>query len=704
MAPTRSQTVLLRFSRAGGLAVLWIGVAVLLSSLLRVHWLKSISPGGITMNSVSAILFIFGGIALVRHLKNSNGDSGSNQRSADRLRFVSSLIVTLGGALKLAEYFFKLDLNFDHWLFQNRLSQIGLFPETEIAPNSAVVFLLCGAGLLLIDFESRRGLRPAQLCFLLGALLALLALMGYAYQVLPLYSLGAAIPMSLISAISFELLCLAGLAARPADGLMRIITSDTTAGSISRRLLPGAILIPLLLGILRFTSERHGILEVEFGVSLFAVATVIVFAALIWWNARLLFGVEQERLRAERRLAVQYGATRALAEAVEIHDAAQAILKAVCDRMNWPAGNLWRIEPDAKMIRCEIVYASAERYDKFSEASRQMTLPIGKGFPGNVWNERAAVWIPDVAVEPDFLRAEAARAVGLHSAVGFPIRYNNTLCGVMECFSAAVETRDEILLQTLSAIGSQMGQFIERKHAHEQLKQTSHDLARSNTDLQQFAYVASHDLSEPLRMIVSYLQLLNDRHRAHLNSEAQEFMGYAVDGAKRMQAMIHDLLAYARVDSRGREFNRIESKQALEAALQNLKLVMQENAAVVLHDPLPTVCGDLVQLTQVFQNLISNAIKFRSPAPPQIEITVQRQNGEWQFAVKDNGLGIDQKNFDRIFVLFQRLHTRQEYPGTGIGLAVCKKIIERHGGRVWLESAAGKGTTFFFTLPVISEE
>ncbi len=703
MAQTRSQVILLRFSRAGGIIVVWIGMAVLLSCLLRVHWLKSISPGGITMNSISAILFIFGGIALIRNLQKPDRTPARNRLSADRMRFVCSLVVLLGGAFKLAEYFFQFDLNFDEW-FQNRLSQIGLFPETEIAPNSALAFLFCGVGLLLIDFETRRGLRPAQLSFLLGALLALLALMGYAYQVLPLYSLGAAVPMSLISAITFELLCLAGLAARPADGLMRIITSDTSAGAISRRLLPGAILIPLLLGVLSFTSERHGILEVEFGVSLFAVGTVLVFAALIWWNARFLFTAEQERLRAERRLAVQYGATRALAESVEIRDAAQAILKAICERMNWPAGNLWRIDSHANVIHCEIVYASAERFSAFSNASRQMTLPIGKGFPGNVWQNRIAVWIPDVAVDPDFIRADIARAVGLHSAVAVPIRYNTTLCGVMECFSATVESRDEILLQTLSAIGSQMGQFIERKLAHEQLKQTSDDLARSNTDLQQFAYVASHDLSEPLRMIVSYLQLLNDRHRAHLNAEAQEFMGYAVDGAKRMQSMIHDLLAYARVDSRGREFKPIESEQALESALQNLKLVMQENAAVVLHDPLPPVRGDLIQLTQVFQNLISNAIKFHGPAPPQIEITVRQQNGEWLFAVKDNGLGIDQKNFERIFVLFQRLHTRQEYPGTGIGLAVCKKIIERHGGRVWLESKPGQGTTFFFTLPVISEE
>jgi light-regulated signal transduction histidine kinase (bacteriophytochrome) len=243
----------------------------------------------------------------------------------------------------------------------------------------------------------------------------------------------------------------------------------------------------------------------------------------------------------------------------------------------------------------------------------------------------------------------------------------------------------------------------ERLEAMEKLRQTSTDLERSNTELQQFAYVASHDLTEPLRMITSYLELLTSRAQGKLGGEEQEFIGYAVDGARRMQTLIQDLLAYARVDTRGRPLEPTDCERVLESVLANLKLAINESHAVIEHEPLPTVKGDVVQLTQVFQNLLGNAIKFHGSAPPRIHIGARRNRDEWFFYVKDNGIGIDPKNFSRIFVLFQRLHTRQEYPGTGMGLAICKKIIERHGGRIWAESKPGEGTTFFFTIPAKNE-
>jgi light-regulated signal transduction histidine kinase (bacteriophytochrome) len=201
-------------------------------------------------------------------------------------------------------------------------------------------------------------------------------------------------------------------------------------------------------------------------------------------------------------------------------------------------------------------------------------------------------------------------------------------------------------------------------------------------------------------MITSYLELLNDRAREKLGAEEQEFIGYAVDGAGRMQALIQDLLAYARVDTRGRPLEPTDCEQVLETVLENLKVAIGEGHAVIEHERLPTVKGDRVQLAQVFQNLIGNAIKFHGKAAPRVRIGAHQDNGEWIFEVKDNGIGIDPKNFSRIFVLFQRLHTRQEYPGTGMGLAICKKIVERHGGRIWAESTPNAGASFFFTLPV----
>ena len=225
------------------------------------------------------------------------------------------------------------------------------------------------------------------------------------------------------------------------------------------------------------------------------------------------------------------------------------------------------------------------------------------------------------------------------------------------------------------------------------------ELRRSNEELQQFAYVASHDLQEPLRMVTSYVQLLAQRYQGQLDSEAQEFIGYAVEGAQRMKALIDDLLAYSRVNIRERLVVPTDSGAVLQQTLQNLHIQIAESGATVTADPLPTVSTDRMQLGLLWQNLLSNALKFRGQEPPRVHVSARRQGNEWVFSVRDNGIGMEPRHTERIFQMFQRLHTRQEYPGTGIGLAICKKIVERHGGRIWVESEPGQGTTFFFTLP-----
>ncbi len=241
----------------------------------------------------------------------------------------------------------------------------------------------------------------------------------------------------------------------------------------------------------------------------------------------------------------------------------------------------------------------------------------------------------------------------------------------------------------------------DRKQAERALARQAQELARSNAELDHFAHAVSHDLNEPLRMVASYMQLLEQRYGGQLDEQAKEYMHFAADGARRMQAMIKAILSLAQVSSQGGKLAPTDCEDVLARVLHSLRLRIDECGAVVTHAPLPTVWADEPQLTRVFQNLIGNAIKFQPAGrTPRVDIGVERVGSEWQFAVRDNGIGIDMRHAQRLFQIFQRLHKHDGYEGTGIGLTLCRRIIERHGGRIWVESQPDEGATFYFTLPV----
>ena len=239
----------------------------------------------------------------------------------------------------------------------------------------------------------------------------------------------------------------------------------------------------------------------------------------------------------------------------------------------------------------------------------------------------------------------------------------------------------------------------ERKRAGEELRQAVEELSRSNRDLEQFAYVASHDLQEPLRAVAGCVQVIRKRYRGQLDARGDELIDHAVEGVARMRHLIDDLLAFSRVESSGKTFAAADCGAALAEALANLRVAIDEAGVAVTFDPMPTAVVDSVQMVQLFQNLVGNAVKFRGPDWPAVHVGARREAGGWAFAVRDNGIGIDPAYFARVFVIFQRLHTRAEYPGTGIGLALCQKIVERRGGVLSVESSPGRGSTFTFTLP-----
>ena len=252
---------------------------------------------------------------------------------------------------------------------------------------------------------------------------------------------------------------------------------------------------------------------------------------------------------------------------------------------------------------------------------------------------------------------------------------------------------------TLVRMAGSMLDITDRKLSEEESRAMAADLVRSNAELEKFAYIASHDLQEPLRMVASYTQLLQRRYKGKLDADADEFIEYAVDGATRMQTLINELLAYSRVGTQGAPLVSTDLESVLMTVLKMLQTTLADAGAVVTHDPMPTVTCDGLQIGRVFQNLIANAAKFRTDQAPLIHIGATRSDGEWVFSVEDNGIGIEAAYFERIFVIFQRLQSRADYPGTGMGLAICYRIIERHGGRIWVESEPGKGSTFWFTLP-----
>ncbi|MFW6127398.1 MAG: sensor histidine kinase [Thermodesulfobacteriota bacterium] len=263
-----------------------------------------------------------------------------------------------------------------------------------------------------------------------------------------------------------------------------------------------------------------------------------------------------------------------------------------------------------------------------------------------------------------------------------------------------MEARVEERTRELALANQELKRKVEeRQRAEELLRQKAQELARSNADLEQFAYLVSHDLQEPLHVASGFLQLLARRYRSQLDDKGQEFIDCTLDSLSRMEQLIKDILDFSRVTTRGKEFAPVDANAVLEQVIKDFSLTIKEKRARITHDALPKVMADQSQLARVFQNLIGNALKFSGDQPPRVHVGARSTDGEWLFWVQDQGIGIDPRHCEGIFLMFQRLHSREEYPGTGIGLAICKKIVERHGGRIWVESEPGRGSTFYFTIP-----
>lgn len=628
------------FATGTSILLLTVSVLVLVAWEFEFESLKSIVHGWPTMKANTALCFLCSGIALY-----------ILQRKNPRIRLVRMIGVFVGliGLLTIYEYVSGNDAGIDQLFFHESIEQAGNSIPGRMGIVTAVSFAI--VGFVLVTISVRSLMIVQQIILVSGIYIMLFIVNGFLFKYETIVSISPLIMVAVHTAILYILLAVALLSFTASTGFMALFVSDTSGGLILRRLYTGTIIIPFIIGWLRILGNDAGLYSPEFGVVLFVFLIILILGIFVSWVALHIHRLDQERTKIQEQLYVSREHYRNLFENAPV---------AMCRFHLSGAG----------------ITAANDKLVELMGLSKDEILSHPHDIP---WVE-PSVWERVIAgVNENGLVKDLETTIITKNGTN---RY---------CLISATLFLHESFIE-VSWID-----ITERKRAEEQLTATLSELERSNKELEQFAYVVSHDLQAPLQSVAGYSELLLEENAVGVTSTQKEYLKNIGDALARMQSFIKNLLVYSQVGAK-KKFVTVAMEDVVEELLAMFSTQIQNKGVEIIVDPLPAITADQLQMKQLLQNLIGNALKFRTSEPLTIHISGREQEQEWEFFVKDNGIGIEQKYFQQIFVVFQRLHTNYEYEGTGIGLALCKKIVDLHKGRIRVESEPGKGTTFYFTI------